>query len=302
MLSLLGSVSGFTPPLCVLVFVFCRPRLRMPHVSPRRSWCVPLCFAVVCPGLCVLLTRVDLPLLLLGRCLSAAVQASFVAYVVKECRRVGDASGKPVLPHEIHGLTGAVRTFLRVDAVAKEYCIALCNVCKDLVDNRLVCGEHATQLVLDILAAFPDSDDIQSNAMAALVNMTAGCDPNRQALVRLGGLERVMATADRHLDSAPVSQFVCGITSNIANLPEARASVLKAGCLSRVSAATDRHATNALVQYFSCAALWNLGCSVEGKAAIIKSGCVKRVNRAKATHPDDLNVQEQADGALGVLL
>ena len=220
--------------------------------------------------------------------------------VVDQCNRVAALVGD-VPAFDVGVITGSAQAFVHCAAVADAFAVAVRKICNGSVQNKSACGEPVVKLVLDIVTRYADAPDVLRNAVCAVNNTVVGCDANRVAFVKHGGIAAVCKVLGAHVGSAGISRDVCGVLSAAASAADTRPAVLAAAAEPLVCSAMDAHPEHLELQRRACSFAQHVAQTADGVLALRACGVVDRIKRAQSTFPHDDKLQERAAHALAAL-
>ena len=211
-----------------------------------------------------------------------------------------------------------MRGHLRVTAVQKQGCQALCNFTLGdgpvtLARAKLAAEAGALETIIAAMIAHPASLGLQHLACHALNGLISGDGDAKgysreQRSAEVGAIEAVIAGMERHRRNAEIQEqgciYLCSISCGVdADAPARVQRTAMSGALECIISAMNAYVGNASVQLQGCQALRNVtsGDDAAGLARAQRAangGALEAIGMAMRVHIDHVMLQEQACVAL----
>ncbi|WOL19981.1 armadillo repeat-containing protein 6 [Canna indica] len=197
---------------------------------------------------------------------------------------------------------GYARQFAKVgiaDVLVKALCEGLslsslssaCIALKAVAVNDEICKSIAESGGIDAtLQCLDESCDRNNKTIArtccSLLSKLAGSDANKNAIVEIGGLDRLMKLSSKFSEDPSVLQEVmCIITVLSLRSPENAARAVEAGAADLVLQAMQKFPTSFQMQRQACLMIRNLVVrNPENRTILINNGIEKLIRKAKGSH------------------
>lgn len=180
----------------------------------------------------------------------------------------------------------------------------LCSTLAHLTTRNNYCQEvldlGGLTLLGSLLATCGDHQDLARQVLSALRAMACN-DAVKDAIVRAGGTETIVATMTRHLTSPQVCERSCAALSVLAlRRPEHCRIIMECGGVQAAVQAMKAHPQEVSVQKQACILIRNLTSRSPALAKpILELGAEELITRASTTHPDCGDVAKAALRDLG---
>ncbi|XP_048198571.1 armadillo repeat-containing protein 6 isoform X2 [Perognathus longimembris pacificus] len=180
----------------------------------------------------------------------------------------------------------------------------LCSTLSRLVVRNEFCQEvvdlGGLDMLVTLLASCSDHQDLVKQVLGTL-RAIAGNDDVKDAIVRAGGPECIMAAMTRHLASPQVCEQSCAALCVLAlRKPENSHIIMEHGGALAVLQAMQAHPQEAGVQKQACMLIRNLvSRSPAFSKPLLEQGAEALISRARAAHPDCKDVAKAALRDLG---
>ena len=182
---------------------------------------------------------------------------------------VKDVTTPLVFPELISRVTHVCKPLETVPRVATAYCQAVWSIVRHCRTGGDAPSD-AIELMLRMMAEFPHNAGVHQHAVFAILCML---DMERgkglaQAFVRHRGLESVLSTLNKYMDTKTLAGHACGVIGVIASFPDLLPTVIGIDCLKRIHNVLAKYEADEETIRQCSVALHHLAASKAGKKAL----------------------------------